>query len=175
MKQFLGAAVVIVWFASPITPARADEKDAKAVIDKAIKAMGGEEKLAKVRVITWKIKGMLTFDGNDGEIKGAEVSEGLDRDRRDFEADVNGTPVIGAMVVSGDKGWRKFGEAVTALDADAVAGEKRNASLAQHRPLAAVERQGFQGRVGARRKSWRQASVGRRGNGTGRQGFYPLL
>ncbi len=131
MKRFLGAAVVVVLFASQGSPARADEKDATAVIDKAIKALGGEEKLAKARVITWKIKGTLTFDGNDGEIKGSEVLDGLDRDRRDFEADVNGTPVVGAVVLSGDKGWRKFGEAVTELDADAVAGEKRNAYL-QH-------------------------------------------
>ncbi len=75
MKRFLGAAVVVVVFALAVNPARADEKDATVVIDKAIKALGGEEKLAKARVLTWKVKGTLTIDGNDGEIKGREVLE----------------------------------------------------------------------------------------------------
>src|SRR5258706_9762575 len=48
------------------TGARAD--DANAVIDKAIKALGGEEQLAKVKAAAWKSKGTITFQGNDNEV-----------------------------------------------------------------------------------------------------------
>jgi len=43
MKRFLGAALVIGFAACQGTPARADEQEAMAVIDKAIKAAGSEE------------------------------------------------------------------------------------------------------------------------------------
>jgi hypothetical protein len=51
MKRFLGAAFIAAFVAATGT-ARADENEAMAVIDKAIKAMGGEEKLAKAEMIS---------------------------------------------------------------------------------------------------------------------------
>jgi hypothetical protein len=129
MKRFLVAALVIGFAACQGTLARADEKEAKAVIDKAIKAAGGEEKLAKARVLTWKTKGTITINGNDGQVTGHTTAEGLDRYRAEFEADINGNTVKGVTVLNGDKGWRKFGEETTELDADTIANEKRSMYL----------------------------------------------
>src|SRR6266404_2493348 len=47
---------------------QADEQaEAKRIIDKAIKAMGGEEKLAKYKAITSKGKGKINVMGNEIE------------------------------------------------------------------------------------------------------------
>jgi len=48
MKPFLGAVLAILLVTAAASPARADEKDPNAILDKAIKAAGGEEKLNKL-------------------------------------------------------------------------------------------------------------------------------
>jgi hypothetical protein len=129
MKRFLGAALVTAVIACLGGPARADEKEAKAVIDKAIKAVGGEEVLGKAGVVTWKTKGTLTFNGDQGQIKGQSTAQGLDRYRGEFEGNFGGNMFKGVTVLNGDKGWRKFGDDTTELDADALANEKRTIYL----------------------------------------------
>jgi hypothetical protein len=129
MKRFLVAAFVIGFAACHGSPSRADEKEARAVVDKAIKAAGGEEKLAKARVLTWKVKGTISFNGSDGEITGQTTAEGLDHYRAEFEAEFNGNMVKGVVVLNGDKGWRKNGEETNELDAERLANEKRSAYL----------------------------------------------
>ncbi|MCA1693366.1 MAG: hypothetical protein LC749_00795, partial [Actinobacteria bacterium] len=61
MRRLFGAALVAV-SAATCGMARADEQEAKAVIDKAIKALGGEEKLVKAEAATWKAHGRMTFN-----------------------------------------------------------------------------------------------------------------
>ena len=129
MKRFSVAALLAVIAAAPVSPSRADEQEAKAVLDKAIKAIGGEEVLGKAKVITWKIKGTITFGDNDNKFTGRTTVQGLDRSRAKFEGEFNGNPVKGVTVVDGDKGWRKFGDDTMELDEDQVAREKRNLYL----------------------------------------------
>ncbi len=81
MKRFLAAALVTGFVLSQGTLTRADEKEAKVVIDKAIKAAGGEEKLTKARVLTWTVKGTVTVNGNDGALTGKTTVEGLEHYR----------------------------------------------------------------------------------------------
>src|SRR5436853_397571 len=109
MYQFLGAAIVTAFVAGLGGPARADDQDAKAILDKAIKAIGGPEKLGKIKAVTWKAKGKVTFDDNENEITIRATVQGLDRYRAEFEGQFNGNPVRGVTVLDGDKGWRKFG------------------------------------------------------------------
>ena len=45
-------------------PSRADESQVNQVLDKAIKALGDEEKLSKAEAFTWKSKGKITIEGN---------------------------------------------------------------------------------------------------------------
>jgi hypothetical protein len=129
MMRFLVAALLAVVAVAPVNPSRADEQEAKAVLDKAIKAIGGEEVLDKAKVITWKIKGSITFGDNDNEFTGQTTAQGLDRSRAEFEGDFNGNTVKGVTVLDGDKGWRKFGDDTMELDDDQVAREKRTLYL----------------------------------------------
>ena len=129
MKRFLGAVLATLFLTSPISPVRADDKDPNAVLDKAIKAVGGEEKLKKADAISWKSKGTITFNGNDNDIKIQATSQGLDHYRSEFEGEFGGNPVKGVTVLNSDKGWRKFGENSNDMDEDAIANEKRSIYL----------------------------------------------
>ena len=61
MTRFLGAALATAVVFAGFGPARADDKDAKAILEKAIKALGGEEKLAKVERVFVESQGHDQF------------------------------------------------------------------------------------------------------------------
>ena len=130
MRRFLGAVLMAGLFLGLGTWARAaDEKGPQAILDKAIKALGGEEKLSAARAITWKGKGTISFMGGDNEFTTRSTFQGLDHFRGEFEGEFNGNKIKGVTVVAGDKGWRKIGDDKTDLDKDALANEKRRAYL----------------------------------------------
>ena len=125
----------------------ADEKDATAILDKAIKALGGEEKLSKVKAYSTKIKGVLSFGGNDSDFTATSTHEGLDHFRSEFEGKFGDNDVKGTTVVNGDKGWRKFGDMSMELEGEA-ARQREAFDLSDgpsHADLA-DEGQGLQGR-----------------------------
>jgi hypothetical protein len=128
MRRFIGAAIVTVFIAGLSGPARAAD-DANAVVDKAIKALGGEESLTKMKAYTWKGKGSINIMGSDSEFTNQATIQGLDHYRGEFEGEFGGNKVKGVTVLAGDKGWRKFGDMGMELDKDALANEKRNIYL----------------------------------------------
>ena len=68
MSRIFGTMLVTALVAGATSPLRADDKDATAILDKAIKALGGEEKLAKSQTFTQSAKGTITIMDNDSEI-----------------------------------------------------------------------------------------------------------
>lgn len=129
MTRFLGALLATALLSAQGLPAHADDKDATAVLDKAIAALGGKEKLARAGTASWKGKGTITLGDNDNPIKTRTVVQGIDRHRAEFEGEFGGNDVKGVTVLVGDKGWRKFNDDAQDLDADALANEKRRAYL----------------------------------------------
>lgn len=129
MKRFPHAAFAIVFVATTASLARGDDKDPTAVLDKAIKAAGGEEKLKKVDAITWKSKVAITFNGNTNDITSHATIQGLDHYRSEIEGEFGGNPFKGVTVINGDKGWRRFGDNKMDLEGDALANEKRQVYL----------------------------------------------
>src|SRR5690348_929147 len=101
------AMAVVFYIAASVAVAHAD--DSTAVIDKAIKAMGGEEALVKAKAATWKTKGTITFMGMDNEVTSTFTMQGLDHFRQEFEGEFGGNKVKGITVLNGEKGFRKFG------------------------------------------------------------------
>src|SRR5947209_2861749 len=106
MKRLLGSMLLMVVVVSGLArPVRgADDKEAQAVLDKAIKALGGAEKLGAVKAFTWKAKGKISFGGNDNDFTSTATAEGLDHLRSEFEGEFGGNKVKGVTVLSGDKG-----------------------------------------------------------------------
>ena len=141
MKPLLGTLLATALLSAQAIPARADDKNATAVLDKAIAALGGKEKLTKAGTATWKGKGAITINGDDNPIKTKAVVQGIDRHRAEFEGEFGGNEIKGVTVLVGDKGWRKFGDDTRELDADALANEKHRAYL-QVVPMTILPLQG---------------------------------
>src|ERR1700730_15396003 len=130
MRQIIGAAVATVLVLGLGAPARAaDDKDAKAIVDKAIKALGGEDKLSKVKAFQSKGKGKITFGDMENDFTIESTVQGLDHCRQVFEGEFGGNKVKGEMVLAGDKGYRDFGGMKTDFDKDNLANEKRTIYL----------------------------------------------
>jgi hypothetical protein len=129
MKRFLGAMLATVLVAVPAGPAPGGDKDASAVLDKAIKALGGEATLRKAEAITWKARGKFINDGNENAFTNDSTVQGLDHLRMEYQDENDGNPVKGVTVVNGDKGWRKYGENASELDEARLLNHKRNLYL----------------------------------------------
>jgi hypothetical protein len=130
MQRFLGAvlaATIVVL--GPAALVRAADPDPGAVLDKAIKALGGEEMLKKAETATWKSKGTLTFNGNDNAFTVQSTTQGLDHYRSVFEGQFGDNEIKAVAVVNGTKGWRKFGDNNMEMGDDELANEKRNVYL----------------------------------------------
>jgi hypothetical protein len=126
MRRIFGAALAAALLFIPLAAAKGGEDDAKSVLDKAIKALGGEEKLAKVEAFSMKSKGTIVIQGNESEMTAEATFKGLDHLRREFGND----QFHGVVVFAGDKGWRKFGDNSSEIEGDGAANEKRNIYLA---------------------------------------------
>jgi hypothetical protein len=130
MARLVGfvAAALLVAGAANLLRASGDDV-ANAILEKAIKALGGEARLGKAKAVTWKGKGTISFGGNDNEFTTESTVSGLDRFRGVFEGEFGGNKVMGVTVLAGDKGWRKIGDNQMELDKDGVANEKRTVYL----------------------------------------------
>ncbi len=95
-----------------------DRADALAVIDKAVKAAGGEEKLSALRAVTWK-RTLTLADGT----KVAEVGalQLPDRYRLDATVERDGNKVRRTVVLSDDKGWVKQDDRTEEMPAETIA------------------------------------------------------
>jgi hypothetical protein len=141
MKRFSLEMLVVICFIALAPTAQADEAGVTAVLDKAIKALGGEAKLTKAGAYFRKGKGSITLGGNESDITSESTIQGLDHYRNEFEGEFNGNKVRGVVVLNGDRGWRKFGDNKSELNADAAANEKRNLYL-QAVPILVVPLKG---------------------------------
>lgn len=105
----LQPVVVFASFVAAIAPpASADEK-ADAIINKGIKAIGGEARLAKARATTSKVRGTFVLGENAFEYRIEQTTDGLDRIRSTFEGDFGGNMSMTVTVIDGGKGWIKEG------------------------------------------------------------------
>jgi len=95
------------------------------VLDKAIKAMGGEEKLGKVKALQVKGKGTINIMDMESPFTSSVIAQGLDHSRQEFEGEFGGNKIKGFTILAGDKGWRSFAGMTMDLDAEALADAKR--------------------------------------------------
>jgi hypothetical protein len=130
MKRSFGVVVAMAGLSILLSgSARGDEKDATPILDAAIKALGGEEKLAKASNASWKSKGTISINNNETPIQIATTTQGLDYLRNEFELEFNGEPFKGVVVLSGKKGWRKLGDNTMDLDDEGIATTKQGGYL----------------------------------------------
>jgi outer membrane lipoprotein-sorting protein len=130
MRRFVCLAAVLTLAASGA--ARAEQKDdCKAVIDKAIKATGGEERLAKIKAFTFTMKGKFYGMGDGIDYTGELAVQVPDKSRIKIDGEIDGKKVtFFVQVANGNKVWRKVGdntEEITDKDKIAEIQEERYA------------------------------------------------
>ncbi|HLJ95738.1 MAG TPA: hypothetical protein VKU02_21355 [Gemmataceae bacterium] len=107
--------------------ARADDKaDLRAVIDKAIRARGGEEKLAQVKAVHFKGKGQYYGMGAAIDYTDEWNIQPPEKWRIQLQFDVNGMKFTFLMVFDGKKGWRKINDDTVELNPDELAEAKED-------------------------------------------------
>jgi hypothetical protein len=126
MKAFSWFVLSLALVAASVQNASADEAQVKAVLDKAIKAMGGEATLTKAATYSRKAKGTVNFGGAESEFTGESITQGLDRYRFTFEGEFGGNKISSVAVLNGEKVWRTFAGNKMELDKEAAANERRN-------------------------------------------------
>lgn len=126
LRPLLGLAAAL---ALSTAAAGARAQDANAVVEKGIKALGGEEALSKIKAATWKTKTTITFNGNENQATTTTTVQGLDHFRQELDGEFNGNAFRAVTVLNGDKGSRSFGGNQQELDKDALANQKRTVYL----------------------------------------------
>jgi outer membrane lipoprotein-sorting protein len=81
---------------------RADDKDCRAIIDKAIQAVGGKAQLAKHKAQTWTEKGTFYGEGAAQPYTGKYSIQWPNQFRMEIEG-------VFTLVLDGDKGWFTMG------------------------------------------------------------------
>jgi hypothetical protein len=125
-------------------PARADDAaDAKALVEKAIKAHGGQDKLAKFTGHTVKFKGNFHGMGQAIPMTGEVSTQGNDKIRVDVEVEAGGMKFRIINVFDGEKGWNKIGDMLMELDKDLVAEAKEQTYVGWVETLAPLKDKQF--------------------------------
>src|SRR5436190_6131029 len=88
-----------------LLPAAQPEDPAKAVIDKAIAAAGGEANLARYPAATWKGQGVYYGGGPGIRYTGTWAVQPPERARIAVAGERDGQHFARTLVVNGDKGW----------------------------------------------------------------------
>ena len=171
MKRFLLAALAIMFVCATVNLVRADDTDPSAVLDKAIKAMGGEEKLKKIDAVTWKSKVAITFNENTSQFTSHSTLQGLDHYRSEFEGEFGGNPFKGVTVLNGDKGCANSGTIRWIWTETLSQREAPDLPSGDPRPAPTLEGEGIQNRVSPRGKGRRQAGRRHQGDSARRQGI----
>lgn len=130
MMRYISAVLAAALVVGANAPAQTDgDKEATAILDRGIKALGGAEKFGKAPAYQLKAKGTIAAGGNEGTFTAQSTIQGLDNYRSEFEADIGGNQIRSTTVFAAAKGWQKFGDNGRELTGDMLATQKRNANL----------------------------------------------
>jgi hypothetical protein len=114
-----------VLFVLPLASVRSGEKDElRPIIDKAIKAQGGEEKLAKQKAFQMKGGGHFYGAGEGIPYTAEWFIQGEKQFRFDLALKVMDQTITVTKIVNGDKGWVKFANMVKDMSKDELTEEK---------------------------------------------------
>jgi hypothetical protein len=122
MRALACGLLAVGWLVALLAPARGDDQaDMKALVDKAIKAAGGEANVAKLKAVTWKTKGKFYIDNKTINFTTEGALQGLDRGRLDLVAEVDNQTHNFCLVIDGNKAWFKGDNKVEAAPREILA------------------------------------------------------
>ncbi|HEY1860799.1 MAG TPA: hypothetical protein VGG61_10615 [Gemmataceae bacterium] len=107
--------------------ARADDKaDAIAIVDKAIKAQGGADKLSKNKAVSTKQKGKFYGLGDGIDYTLESSVQAPDKIRNEIQGEAMGNKFSFIQVIQGDKGWNSANGTTEELSEEQLKEGKEN-------------------------------------------------
>ncbi|MBI4480975.1 MAG: hypothetical protein HY651_13225 [Acidobacteria bacterium] len=117
MRMSILAAAVVATALACVSPPRADDQaEARAIVDKAIKAMGGEEKLGRFNAYTEKLKGH-TYNPDNPAVSGPWTAVVAVQFPGQWRMEATGDQAGFTLVLNGEKAWWKTGQETGELNA----------------------------------------------------------
>jgi hypothetical protein len=127
MRSVIGGSLVLGLLVAAAAPVRADDRAAaKRIIDKAIHASGGAEKLAKYKAATWKGKGKIHVGDVEIEFTVQAAAQPPKQSRVKSQGEFSGTKFERTQVVNGDKGWISLTDHTEEMPEDQLAAAKED-------------------------------------------------
>jgi hypothetical protein len=131
MGKSIGRAALVTLACAVSVAARAGEDPGiAAVLDKAIRSLGGEERLTKFKAATYKTRGKIWVEGKEHPFTGEFAVQGLDRYREEYSTELLNKKAREVAVLYGDKGYRNVADLSSELNPQEVADLKRTVYLA---------------------------------------------
>jgi hypothetical protein len=115
----LGTVTAVFLIMSALTGAD-DTKECKAIVEKAIAAAGGEEKLAQLQAATWRTRSSSILKTATATLAGQLP----DKFRAESEAEIDGKAVRQVRIVNGDRGWIQINGKTERMSPEMVAASK---------------------------------------------------
>ena len=141
MRHLLALALLLTgWFGAPLLLSAGDREDALAIIDRAIKAHGGEEALTKAQNAVRKGSGILINAGQETLFTDVISMNLPGKVRMNLEIGKGNTVVT---VLNGDQGWQRSGGAVSDLGRDFRDEIREEAYILWLTTLAPLKKEGF--------------------------------
>jgi hypothetical protein len=113
--------------AATLTARADDSAAARALVDKAVKAQGGQARLAKLPAFTVKLKGKFHGQGQAVAFTGELAAEGRDRQKFVLEAEGGDEAFRLVHVLNRDKGWVKLNDDTEKLNKEDLAEAREEA------------------------------------------------
>ncbi len=128
MRTSHGAMLALGLIITTAGPGRADDQAAvRTLLDKAIRAHGGEANLAKFKAVTAKLKGAFHGLPQAVAFSGELTIQGPEQQRIDLELDAFDQKIRVVHVLNGNKGWNRFGDDTEEMDKEELAEAKEQA------------------------------------------------
>ena len=112
----------------PKVPRSKEAAEARAIIAKAIQAQGGEENLAKQKIVRQKGTYRRFIDATQGKmlVSWEQITQEPDRVKNVQEAEVDGQKMSMTVVLKGDQGWMSMNGQTQTMDKEMLAGTKED-------------------------------------------------
>jgi hypothetical protein len=120
MRILCCVSLVVCLLVALAGPAPAEQPaEARAIIDKAIAAVGGKDKLARAKHMTWNEKGTYYGMGDGLPYTGHYAMQWPNQFRMEIEG-------VFTMVVNGDQGWLKSDKGTIEMPKEMLASQKED-------------------------------------------------
>lgn len=104
-----------------LAPRASAGEEARAVIGRAVQALGGEDKLAKLQAVRTKAKGTVALDGGPAPLTTEIVSQWPGRTKTTIQVEIEDETVTIVRVLNGNKAWQHTNGETQELDEQEVA------------------------------------------------------